>query len=267
MSIANRVNEWRVLARRHPLGTVLPVHQHQTAQLVFAITGVMLVEAGDSRWTVPPQRALWIPPDEPHSIRMLSDTALRTVYFQPAFVDEHGTFRRRAAVHVVMASGLIRELVLGLFDEQRGHGMQSLTARLLLHALDETACLPTQLPMPDSADLHRAALRLIESNAWHLSLSDLAEAAAVSERSFSRRFTAEAGISFRAWRQRARLIASLDLLAGDQSIKAIAHKMGFQNPAAYSTAFGELFGQPPQEFRGGAMPLSNLSPPVGHVAD
>jgi len=212
----------------------------------------MLVDADDSRWTVPPQRALWIPPDEPHSIRMLSDTELRTIYFQPTFVAaERGAFRRHAAVHVMVASSLVRELVLGLFDDRRSGEMLGLVARLLLHALGERECLPTHLPMPISADLRRAAVALVESNGWHLSLPDLADAAAISERSFSRRFSAEAGMSFRAWRQRARLIASLDLLAADHSVKAIAHKMQFQSPAAYSTAFSELFGRPPQEFRQG----------------
>ena len=187
---------------------------------------------------------------------MLAATETRMVYFQPAFVGECVGFLRRDRLHVMAVSSLMRELVLGLFDEARAPPMQNLMARLLLHALGESECLPTNLPMPTTEGLCRAAKWLIDSNSWHLSMHEIACAAAMSERTFTRRFTEEVGMSFRAWRQRARLIASLDLLASHHSIKSIAHTMQFQSSAAYATAFGKLFGCPPQEFRQRTEPTS-----------
>lgn len=240
---------WRPLAKGHASGALLPVHQHRTAQLVFALKGVMSIQTQSGRWTIPPQRALWIPAHHPHSIQMLTRTEMRTVYFQPSFVADCKVFVRQAEVHALVASTLIKEMVLGLCGKAHGEAMQSLMARLLLHALNEAECLPTHLPLPTSDGLRRAALVLVSTNQWQLQVDALACEAAMSERTFSRRFTAETGMSFRAWRQRARLIASLDLLASEQSIKSIAHAMHFQTQAAYAAAFGALFGQPPQEFR------------------
>ncbi|WP_434562421.1 AraC family ligand binding domain-containing protein [Pseudomonas sp. R1-6] len=86
--------EFRLLAKRHERGAVLPSHEHQTGQLVFALRGTMLVETQQSRWTVPPQRALWIPPHQPHAIQILSDVEMRTVYFHPALFTEVAGFAR-----------------------------------------------------------------------------------------------------------------------------------------------------------------------------
>jgi len=242
---------WRVLAKHHPRGTVLPQHQHQTGQLVYALSGVMLVETGSSHWTIPPQRALWVPPQQPHSIRMLSHTELRTVYFQRALLARCYRFERRADVHAIVVSPLIRELVLGLFAGGADVEVDDLTARLLLHTLREAQPLSTDLPMPSDEGLRRAAIRLMAAPGRPLSLGDMADTAAMSERTFTRRFTAEVGVSFRAWRQRARIIASLDLLAAGRSSKFIAHATGFASAAAYAAAFRALFGCTPIEFRQG----------------
>jgi AraC-like DNA-binding protein len=240
---------WATLAKTHPAGTELPRHQHQTGQLVFAVRGVMLVKTPLARWTVPPQRALWVPPGHPHAIHVISTTEMRTVYCQPALIAQCESFIRRDEVHAVAASPLIRELVLGLFDGGFDHATRRLMVSLLLHTLQQTPSLPTHLPMPANEGLRRALALMLETRHWQLPLHHLASAATMSERTFSRRFTAETGLSFRAWRQRARIVSSLDLLASDAPIKAIAHALQFESPAAYIASFRELLGCTPNAFR------------------
>ena len=240
---------WRVLAREHARGVRLPLHAHQAGQLVFAVSGVMRVETPSSHWTIPPQRALWVAARHPHAIDMLSDTALRTVYIEPRLIGRCRMFTARDTVHAVSASPLIRALVMGLFEPGRDAGMQRLTVRLLLCALSEAACLPTELPMPAHPGMRAAVSAMMAAQRWDLPLSGLAAEAAMSERSFTRHFAAEAGMSFRDWRQRARLIASLDLLASSRPIKSIASTLGFSSAAAYIAAFRRLMGTPPAEFR------------------
>lgn len=240
---------WATLAKTHEAGTALPSHAHGSGQLVFAVKGVMLVETALARWTVPPQRALWVPPGHAHAIQMVSATEMRTVYCQPELVAGCAPFVRHGEVHAVAASPLIRELVLGLFDGGFDHATRRLMVSLLLHTLQQTQCLHTWLPMPASEGLRRAVALVLETRHWQLPLHHLASLAAMSERTFTRRFTAEAGLSFRAWRQRARIIASLDLLASDMPVKAIAHALQFESPAAYTASFRELLGCTPNAFR------------------
>ena len=216
---------------------------------MFATRGVMLVETLLARWTVPPQRALWVPPHHPHAIHVISSTDMRTVYCQPELVARCASFVRRDEVHAVAASPLIRELVLGLFDGGFDHSTRELMVSLLLHTLQQTPSLPTHLPMPSNEGLRRALALLLQTNQWQLAMHELASVAAMSERSFTRRFTAEAGLSFRAWRQRARIISSLDLLASNAPIKAIARTLQFESPTAYIASFHELLGCTPNTFR------------------
>lgn len=240
---------WATLAKTHRAGTLLPRHQHRTGQLVFAISGVMLVQTQAARWTIPPQRALWLPPGQAHAIQMLSHTEMRTVYCQAELIAGCESFLHREEVHAVVASTLIRELVLGLFDPRFDHGTQQLMVGLLLQTLRQTPALPTHLPMPTSPALRHAITPLLEAHQWQIGMHEIAAEAAMSERSFSRRFSAEAGLSFRAWRQRARILASLDLLTTDRPIKAIAHHLQFASTAAYIAAFHELLGCTPNVFR------------------
>ncbi|GJJ02983.1 hypothetical protein RugamoR64_35210 [Duganella rhizosphaerae] len=102
--------QWRVLAKRHEPGSVLPEHKHQTGQLVFALSGVMLVRTGSMLWSVPPQRALWVPAGDLHTIEMLSPVEMRTVYFHPGLIAECEGFLRRSEVHAVVASSLLKDM-------------------------------------------------------------------------------------------------------------------------------------------------------------
>jgi AraC-like DNA-binding protein len=239
----------RILAKTHFAGSTLPSHQHSTGQMLFATQGVMLVETAKGRWTVPPQRALWIPPHETHAIEMLTETHMRTVYFSPDLIAGCNAFTQHSKVHVVVASAMIKELVLGLFETERSDDMRDLMAKLLLHALVETTYLPTYLPMPTEEKLKNTLLTLIAKNDWQQSLDEVSARSHMSSRTFTRRFTLEVGMSFRDWRQRARLVKSLDLLALNQSIKSIAHTMGFASTSAYCAAFRDLLGCIPSEFR------------------
>ena len=232
-------------------GSSVPPHQHADAQLVFALQGVMQVHTGDAQWTIPPQRALWMPAARRHAIHLLSRTEMRSVYFSPALLGHVADFARRDDVHVITTSPLIRELVAGLFVRQRAPAMRAQMAGLLLQALTESPCLPTQLPMPTSPRLQAALAGLAVADCGRLSLGEAASRAAMSERSFSRHFSAGLGLSFRDWRQRARLVASLDLLASPRAVKEIAALLGFADAAAYVSSFKALMGCTPGEFRAG----------------
>jgi len=58
---------WSNLARGYQRGEIDPPHYHLEGQLLFATRGVLLVETGERRWVIPPQRALWLPPLQEHS--------------------------------------------------------------------------------------------------------------------------------------------------------------------------------------------------------
>ena len=85
----------------------IPEHFHPEHQLVFASVGVMTVRTRQGIWVVPPQRAVWIPAETPHSIVMSGAVGMRTLYFLPALLE--GLPRKCFVLNV---SALLRELIL-----------------------------------------------------------------------------------------------------------------------------------------------------------
>jgi mannose-6-phosphate isomerase-like protein (cupin superfamily) len=59
-------------------------HSHKRAQLIFAISGVMEIGTSGHHWLIPPQRALWAPPQVEHEMRARTDVELRTIYVRTA---------------------------------------------------------------------------------------------------------------------------------------------------------------------------------------
>src|SRR5215471_6170000 len=90
-----------------PHGHLIPEHSHPEDQLLFASTGVMTLRTREGIWVVPPQRAVWIPANTPHSVAISGRVSMRTLYFLPRLV------RALPGKCVVMnVSSLLRELIL-----------------------------------------------------------------------------------------------------------------------------------------------------------
>ena len=132
----------------------------------------------------------------------------------------------------IRVSGLLREAVLrlaepspvgpALSDEPRSH--------ICAVVLDEIRSLPAEafgLPMPNDIRLQRIAKALIANPADERNINDWASFGAISTRTLSRRFVSETGFNFTAWRQRVRLLRSLEMLAEGTSITAIALDLGY----------------------------------------
>jgi len=239
---------WSATAISYQRGEIDPPHYHLEGQLLFATRGVMLVETAERRWVIPPQRALWIPPLMIHSYRLLSRTDLRAVYVSPCLISECTGFTRDSCVHVINAAPLVKELIACLFASENNERVKRKMTVLLLEILCEAPSDVPELPMPQDERLFRAANELMLRHRWEASLSDMADMASMSERTFSRLFLRDTGFSFRTWKQRARIYASLDLLADNVPVKQIAWQLGFSCPAAFSTAFHSVMGVAPGEF-------------------
>lgn len=254
MSLSSQsVPTWRTLAKTHLRGRVLQRHQHVDAQLLFATSGVMQVQTDQGQWTVPPQRALWIPPAVAHQVTMLSDTEMRTLYFSPSICADV-----QQGVHAMVTSTLVRELILALFDAHYGSPIYERVVALLLSLVPMAQELPSYLAMPSSPAMLHVAQTVLANRQWNKPLAEIAEAMHMTERSLTRHFGAEVGMSFRAWRQRARVIASLDRVGAGDSTKTVASASGFSSASAFVAAFKQVMGDTPAQFAGTPRPKTRL---------
>ncbi len=241
------------IATSYPPCHLLDWHEHRRAQLLYGATGVMQVEARNpsgqvGAWTVPPQRAVVIPPRTPHRVRML-DVRTHSLYIEPLAVP---WWPRECAV--VEVSHLLRELLASAVlvePEYQRPSRDDALMKLILHELATLTELPFHLVLPRDPQLAQLCSDYLESPDAAVANAEWAQRASMSERSLSRHFTAECGVGPAAWRVQARLLSALALLR-EQSVTAVAARLGYATPSAFSVAFRRAFGASPSSFTGAA---------------
>jgi AraC-like DNA-binding protein len=237
------------LARFYERGVHLGLHVHAEAQLLFASRGVMQVTTPKGRWLVPPRRAVWVPPRLEHAVDMLTDLEMRSVYIAPGWLASHPEQPRLGREFVVAVGTLLRELVLAMFAHGTDPRRIDLLARLALFELAEAEDGATFMPMPSDRRARRVAEQVLADPAGVRDLDDLARAAGASQRTITRLFPAETDLTFKEWRQRARILASVEMLDSARApVSQVAARLGFSSATAFCHAFRQVLGMTPGEF-------------------
>lgn len=60
----------------------LPTHQHAVGQLVLTLWGSTACRVFGNLWLVPPQCAVWIPPNTPHCNRITARSSVCLLFIQ-----------------------------------------------------------------------------------------------------------------------------------------------------------------------------------------
>ena len=238
------------LARSYARGVRLGLHAHREAQLLFAASGLMQVTTPKGRWLVPPDRAVWLPPLIEHEVDMLADIEMRSLYVEPAWLALHPEAPRLGREFVVRVGPLLRETVLAAFRDDARPRRRDLLAELALFELAEAEDAATFMPLPTDPRARRVADLILADPGGARELDDLARVAGASARTITRLFPAETDLTFKEWRQRARILAAVEAL-GDRrvSVKQVAVRLGFSSVAAFSHAFRQVMGASPSELR------------------
>jgi AraC-like DNA-binding protein len=151
----------------------------------------------------------------------------------------------------IRISGLLREAVLRATTWPAGprNVADDRIAEVILAEINGLPVEPFGLPLPRDPRLLRVARSLVDDPANVHGIGHWAELASVSERTLSRRFSEETGFSFSNWRQRARLLRSLEMLANGQPVTTIALDLGYATASAFIALFRRVFGTTPAAYR------------------
>jgi AraC-like DNA-binding protein len=237
----------RSLATNYASGYRIEPHQHPWHQFLYAVSGAMTVFTRHASWMIPTGRAVFIPARWEHAIRMWGTVEMRTLYLCPALTGfENGECR------VVEVAPLLRELILravermGL-DSRAAHDgrMIGLLEDEIRTAISEAADSPLALPMPNDERALALAHHVSENPLVHDDIDELAKRHAIARRTLERRFREETGMSFGMWRQKARLLDSIRLLADGRSVTDAALDCGYSSVSAFIAAFKSTFGYTP----------------------
>ena len=227
----------------YPHGHLLARHQHRRAQLLYGATGVMHVLTDVGNWIVPPQHAVWIPPQVPHQVLMLG-VSTRSLYIEP---DAVGNMSQ--ACQVLEVSALLRQLLIAAVDmpvDYDKQGRDGTLITLLLHELASAHSLPLHIPLPQDPRLLPLCQAFVEQPDIRQSPQTWADRLHLSLRSFGRLFQDQTALSFSQWRQRVCVV--LARLSQGESVTRIALDFGYQSPAAFSTMFRRVLGRSPSSF-------------------
>jgi AraC-like DNA-binding protein len=236
----------RSLAAGYSSGAVLEKHSHDWVQLVYASEGVMSVETEEGAWIVPSNRSVWIPAAVGHSITMSGRVSMRTVYFLPSVVK---ALPKRCCV--IEVSPLLRELILravAMGPLRREVPEHRRLVGVMLDQLRVLPALPLELPMPRDPRAVRVALRVRDNPGERATLNGLAKAAGASRRTLERVFRAETRLTLRRWRQQARLLRAVRMLAGGESVTSVALEVGYDSTSAFIEAFSAALGTTPGRY-------------------
>ncbi len=246
--------------------TEVELHVHPWQQLTFSTKGVIRLSTQDGTYIVPPSRALWVPADVPHSITLIEDAELRTVYLHAWLAP---SWER---CQVLEISPLLLALMLSLDTSPDGtvpartseaadastpptaHRLQHpqrerLIAPLLIDEIERATQIRIDVPLPRDKRLRQLCETLLQNPADRATLSERAAVIGASERTVARLFRDQLGMSWQQWRQQAVMAHALPLLARGMAVSRVAHASGYATDSAFCAMFKAATGQSPTAFQ------------------
>ncbi|MGC9544317.1 AraC family transcriptional regulator [Streptomyces sp. UG1] len=222
-------------------GERIDAHRHDDHQIVYAGSGVLAVTTDAGTWFAPGNRAIWVPAGTAHAHRAHGHLDLYLVGL-PADDNPLGL----EAPTVLTVSPLLRELILAY---TRDPGDDSPERHRLLAVLrDQLRASPQQplrLPTPTDPRLAAVCALVHADPADPRTLAALGAATGVGERTLSRLFRSEFGMTFPQWRTQSRLYHALRLLAEDTPVTTVAHRCGWSSASVFIDVFRRSFGYTP----------------------
>lgn len=227
--------------RTLPPGGDIDAHRHCDHQIAYAARGVLAITTDRGSWVAPATRAIWIPAGTVHAHQAHGELELHLVGLPPT------TNPLRLTEPGVLAVGpLLRELITAYTQSPEDDSPQRRRLRsVLLDQLRAAPQDPVHLPTPRDPRLVALCEILRADPRDARGLAELGTVVGASDRTLSRLFQADLGMTFPQWRTQLRLYRALVLLAEDVPVTAVAHECGWSSTSAFIDVFRRAYGHTP----------------------
>ncbi|MFE0414858.1 AraC family transcriptional regulator [Streptomyces tendae] len=226
-------------------GAEVGPHRHDDHQIVYAGRGVLSVTTGSGTWVAPATRAVWVPAGTVHGHQAHADLELHLVGL-PARENPLGL----GAPAVIAVSPLLRELIISYTRTENDDSRERMRLRaVLLDQLRTSVHQPLHLPTPHSPLLRTLCDLLRSDPSDSRTLAELGREVGAGERTLSRLFRDDLGMTFPQWRTQLRLHRALVLLADRTPVTRVAHQCGWSSTSAFIDVFRRAFGHTPGRYR------------------
>lgn len=243
--IANRIDGPAVIAvlvHAAPRGSAM--HRHARGQLLAPLAGLLVLETDGGRLSVPPGHAAWLPPLCRHGMRAHGQFHGWSAYLAPvAGLPD--------TPYVLQVPDLLQAAALRATAWRHDTSLSAAQRNIAAVIVDELAGAPPQawtLPLPNDRRLLKLARHLADDPGDLRGMPELAAWVGVAPRTLTRRFGAETGMAFAAWRRRACVLRAMALLADGMPVTAIALELGYDSLSAFIAMFRRETGVPPSRY-------------------
>ena len=194
-------------------------------------------------WVVPAGQAMWIPPHVVHDVY-----SKNAVHAYILFVDESYTPALPGECVTVKVSSFLKELFRKAIKYGNNYVPEGKEARLVNVMIDEITDMDLSrlfLPMAKDKRLVNIINILLDNPSEKINLYDLSKRVGASERTISRLFFRETGMTFSEWRKKYLLMKAIDELDQGRSITQVALDLGYSSASAFIAMFRRTLGMPP----------------------
>lgn len=230
-----------------------PEHSHAWNQVVYATSGVLTLAVEARTFVISPEQAVWIPTGVPHRVGSLHGAATRSLWIANDTVSNLPDLPT-----VFEVSSLLQALIdeatelTHTTDAHLDMPYLQLVTTLIIEQLCRSRRASVALPWPSSSSSLTALCEaLYQDPSNTLTPAEWGRHLGMSERTLTRRFKDEVGMSLRSWRRRMRLFKAIELLGGGLDVTGTALELGYGSTSAFVYAFRTDMGASPMVYMKG----------------
>ena len=243
----NKINDEHGLyaVRRHiEKATVENIHQHEKGQLVYVKKGVFIGKTERNQWLIQEGMLVWLPPYLPHYAECRDSADIIALYIP---FDTAKSWSKELLL--VDASFL----AIGIIEKIVGSQMASVKLDTLLlylkEELIEARSSKNILPLPTDRRLMSITRTLIQQPSNKTSLREWGESVGASERTLSRLFIKETGLTYKGWIKRLKYNKAITGLRENLTNEELSTRLGFSSGDSFSHWFRKEFNISPRNMK------------------
>ena len=225
------------------------MHTHTKGQLLFAYKGCMSITLADRKYVLPPTRLAWIPAGIPHRAKMHGTIEYRSIYIQPDYLSLPWRDIQMLSVNALLKEVLERVALWAEDIDLDTPANQNLLA-VLVDELKAATVEPILLAFPKDRRLYSMSSQLDEAYCLP-SLGELASKVGASDKTITRIFKKETGMSYQQWR----LMRAIELLSEDLMVSDVSDRLAFASDSAFISFFRQHTGLTPGSYTHGCFEL------------
>jgi len=221
-----------------------PRNLHQRSLLIYVVRGALHCEAENNIWITPPTMVLWLPRGTFHEAYAYGDYSSYGVW-----VDADEGMPKECCIASV--TPLLRELILRASSFPEMAPADSHERRILDVIMGEIGLLPWEnlrLPMPTSTRIRHLVEAMIADPASRDSAIEWAARFGLSERTMSRLFIQDIGMSWGDWKRQLHVTLALQRMANGSSVQTVGLSLGYESASSFIAMFKRTLGKPPGQY-------------------